>query len=126
VDLVTWGMSVNPQSSNNQTPLGWVSHDIDLRFDASLPPGPVRWRLKQVDLAPGDELAAPTGTLHQFAVSVPPAGMDPGPAITISRESNDTFVNIGRDTATLYVVTLDPVPSAAVPSATTPATQGGG
>ena len=120
VDLVTWGMSVNPESSSNQTPLGWVSHDIDLRPDSSLPPGPVEWSLRRVELAAGAELAAPMGALHQFAVSVPPSGSGAGPAVTIGREEDDMFVNAGRNAATLYVVTLEPA------AATTPTAQGGG
>jgi hypothetical protein len=112
VELVTWGMAVTPESSSDQTAVGWVSHHFDLRSGSSLPPGPVRWRLRRVDLPPGAELAKPPGALHQFAVAVPGFGLTDRPTASVGRKGADTFVNSNPNPVTLYAVTLEPEPSA--------------
>lgn len=125
VDLVTWGMAVNPESQSNQTPIGWVTYGLDLRPGSSLPPGPVRWRLERVDLPPGETLVPSPGALHQFVVVVSPAGMSRKDLPVLGRQGRDTFVNFGMTSAPLYVVTLEPEPATATPIPDMPAIPGG-
>lgn len=107
VELLDWGITT-VNTSVPPFPPGWESAEYDLApwGTIDLTGGPVRLRLRLIDLAPDATLPGTGTPLSQLVVNLPTntAGTPQVPYVV--KPPNGSIQNLGDD-ATLYVVTLE-------------------
>ena len=106
IDLLSWILTEGGDS-DNPTPSGWSSSDVDLRPQITPPDGAKTVRLQRVDLATDGVLSAPPGVL-QMGVTLPTNAAGTPVFSSIRTEPDGSLVNYGLEPVTAYVITVDP------------------
>ena len=96
----------------------WTTNKYDLTGagTVSLPGGPARMRLRQIDLPPKATFVPSGVALVQLVVSLPRNAAGETQFVLLFRPGDGTFQNVGNQAITVYLVTLEAIASPAISS----------